>query len=114
IALVALHALQVLHKESVVGVRIEKRLQVGMLLQFPIKNGLHAIHVLDSHCYNTERFMRVLARVVDYKVYHLPYLGVRAFLLAINPDLLLHHLMTDRRWPAWARESDEALMVDVM
>lgn len=44
----------------------------------------------------------------------LPYLGGRAFFLAVHSSLLQHRFMPDHRRAAWAGESDQAVMVDIV
>lgn len=88
VSLVALDTLQVLNKEPLRDVLVKESLQLRMFLNLLVKRSLDAVHVLNPHGDDTQRFMRVLSRMTNNKLSNLPNLARRALFLTINVAFL--------------------------
>jgi len=96
VALVSLHALQILYEEPLASGGVEKRVQVSLMFQCLIEGSLHSVHVPNPHRDYAERLIRVLASMFEHQFNNFLYLLRAALFLTVHAQFLLNDNMADR------------------
>ena len=113
VALIALHALEILDKERLFAIEREKRLMIGSPVQRLIQRRLDALRVRNAHRDNAERFPRPAGNMLKNELDNADDLGRRGFVAAIKLGAPRHQHMRNRVAGAGAGERDQPVVIDM-